>query len=89
MAGAESLAELTERAGLTEVCGELDCPKPWLIDRVLYRGSAFVTLEPLRWQVPGGFVDEQGDPLSDHLPVVVTFEVSLRSDLDVLEELGK
>jgi endonuclease/exonuclease/phosphatase family metal-dependent hydrolase len=62
-------------AGFEDACSHLDCPEPDRIDRVLYRSSAFITLEPQRWRVPEGFTDEEGRPLSDHRPVVVEFSV--------------
>ena len=63
-------------AGFEDACSHLDCPDPDRIDRVLYRSSAFITLEPQRWRVPEGFEDKEGRPLSDHRPVVVEFSVS-------------
>ncbi|MFW5741508.1 MAG: endonuclease/exonuclease/phosphatase family protein [Myxococcota bacterium] len=72
----EPLALLAS-AGFLDACTELDCPQPELIDRVLYRSSSFVVIEPIRWRVPETFVDEQGEPLSDHVPVAVDFVVSV------------
>lgn len=66
-------------AGFRDACAQLDCPSPGIVDRVLYRGSAFVTLEPLRWRIPAGFEDDEGNPLSDHLPVAVDFEVRVEA----------
>ena len=64
-------------AGFVDVCVALDCADPDRVDRVLYRSSAFVTLKPSRWRTPEEFVTEEGQPLSDHRPVAVDFEVSV------------
>lgn len=42
------------------------------IDRVLFRGSSTVALEPVSWELDGRFVDARGRPLSDHAAVAVT-----------------
>lgn len=70
---------LTQRAGLLDACTELSCPQPALVDRILYRSSELVLLQPLRWRVPDEFVDDSGQPLSDHLPVAVDFAVTVKS----------
>jgi len=72
----DTLVRLRLGAGLLDACVELLCREPNRIDRVLYRSSEWVALEPLRWQIPPEFVDEDGAPLSDHLPVAVDFSVS-------------
>lgn len=63
---------LTQGANLIDVCHELRCgiERP---DRVLYRSSQHVQLQPTAWQIPAGFFDGNGEPLSDHEPVAVQF----------------
>jgi endonuclease/exonuclease/phosphatase family metal-dependent hydrolase len=63
--------------GLADACVALGCPEPERIDRVLYRSSAWVELGAVAWWIPEEFVDPDGAPLSDHLPVAVTFDVVL------------
>ncbi|MFW5875543.1 MAG: endonuclease/exonuclease/phosphatase family protein [Myxococcota bacterium] len=73
------LARLMEKTGLRDACRELGCAEPWRIDRVLYRPSAEVELEPTAWYVDREFVDADGEALSDHLAVGVDFDWRLES----------
>ena len=58
---------------------EPDDPACERIDKVLYRSEEAVVLRPLRYDVEGArFVDETGTQLSDHRPVAVQFELTLR-----------
>lgn len=66
----EVLNRLLSQASLRGACREVECRDEG-IDRVLYRSSAAVRLEPLRWQRPDDFVDGDGVDLSDHRPVAV------------------
>ena len=44
------------------------------IDKILFRNSEQILLEPVQYQVPQAlFSDEQGRPLSDHHPVSLSF----------------
>jgi len=67
---------LLEGARLRDVCSELGCREPERIDRVLYRSSRWVEIQPVGWSTPDEFVDEDGNPLSDHLPVAVELAIS-------------
>ena len=51
-----------QQVGFLDACMRLDCPMPESVDRVLYRSSPFVTLEPVRWRIPDGFESEDGEP---------------------------
>jgi hypothetical protein len=52
-----------------------DCER---IDKILYRGSASLLLEPIAYEVPAAlFSDAAGDPLSDHDPVTAVFRYSV------------
>ena len=62
------LQRLLADAGLTDVCRALACGDE-RIDRILIRSSDELELEPLQWWLPHEFVDEDGEPLSDHAPV--------------------
>jgi hypothetical protein len=66
----EPLGIIMEGAGLTDACTAVACGDE-RIDKVMIRGSATLQLEVLEWWIPEGFVDEAGEPLSDHLPVAV------------------
>jgi len=47
------------------------------VDRVLYRPGRGQTLEPLSWSRAGDrFIDENGRPFSDHVPIVVHMRLS-------------
>lgn len=59
-------------AGLTDGCRALECGDE-RIDRVLFRSSDTLTLTPTAWSIPSEFVDGDGNDLSDHEPVLVTF----------------
>jgi hypothetical protein len=61
-------------AGLTDACTALDCPETGLIDKIAFRGDAAVALEATEYDVPDEtFTGDDGDALSDHRPVAVTF----------------
>ena len=64
------LRKLEAEGGLRDACWALDCGET-NIDRVFLRSSDMVTLEPLSWEVPAGFLDGAGEDLSDHEPVAV------------------
>lgn len=76
------LEQLLFSTGLKDSCQELDCPEPYMIDRILYRSGSAVQLEPMSWYIPGNFVNNKEKDLSDHKPVVVEFSVTVgMSDL--------
>jgi hypothetical protein len=61
-----------ERTGLTDVCDALQCAEPGRIDKFAFRSAAGVELQPLSWSFESEkFVDPEGEPLSDHDPLVV------------------
>jgi hypothetical protein len=52
-----------------------DCER---IDKILYRSSATLLLDPIAYEVPAAlFSDAAGDPLSDHDPVTAVFRFSV------------
>jgi hypothetical protein len=67
------LERLLSTTGLKDACATLECSEPWRVDRVLYRGGTALNLSPSRWRIAREFVDAQGQPLSDHPAVAVTF----------------
>lgn len=70
------LAEL----GLTDACVANGCAETGLIDRIAYRGSDVVELTSTDHDIPRQtFTDAQGEDLSDHLPVAVSFEWAPRA----------
>jgi hypothetical protein len=67
-------ADFLEAAGLTDVCDATDCPDPGRIDKFAFRSGDGVDIEALTHQFLGDeFVDDAGEPLSDHEPLEVTF----------------
>lgn len=68
------LTRFQRAAGLTDACRALRCPDPRRIDRVFYRSSPALTLVPRKWSLDRRFVDERGQPLSDHLAVSVELD---------------
>ncbi len=69
--------KLLLEGGLQDSCAALDCPEPYLLDKVLYKSSPWVHLEPTNWHLPANFINEKGEPLSDHSPVTVDFKISV------------
>jgi endonuclease/exonuclease/phosphatase family metal-dependent hydrolase len=66
------LLERYAAAGLRDACVELDCAEPDHIDRFLFRDGDDLALQVLDWEnLEPEFVDEDGDPLSDHPPLRV------------------
>ena len=55
---------------LTDSCRSLECEHE-IIDRVLFRSNAQITLQPTTWSRPTHFQTNDGEPLSDHDPVAV------------------
>lgn len=70
--------DMLRELGLTDACRALDCPDPERIDRVMYKDGGGVRLRARRWAIDERFVDEDGAPLSDHLPVAVDVAWSVR-----------
>lgn len=65
--------------GLTDACVATECDDMAIIDKIAVRGSDDVELSAESWESPSAeFVDEEGQPLSDHDPVRVV--VSYRVD---------
>ncbi|WP_027328490.1 jacalin-like lectin [Marinimicrobium agarilyticum] len=58
------------------------------VDKILFRSSPAVRLSLAQAQVPAEFVDENGDPLSDHDPVAALFDVSFDNGLSLTETVG-
>jgi endonuclease/exonuclease/phosphatase family metal-dependent hydrolase len=77
------LAQLLAEAELADACATLRCPEPSRVDRVLYRSSTELRLEPKAWRIDRSFVDARGEPLSDHLAVAVSFEWQERAGASV------
>jgi endonuclease/exonuclease/phosphatase family metal-dependent hydrolase len=73
------LQRLLEAAELKDACSEVQCGDP-RVDRVLYRSSRALLLGVKKWRIDRDFVDDQGRPLSDHLPVAVAFDWQHRPD---------
>ena len=63
-----------ERTGLTDVCDAVECEDPSAIDKAAFRSDDGVTFEPLSHDNPTDtFMRGDGEPLSDHPPLAVTF----------------
>lgn len=72
-----ALAALLDGGGLVDACEAVGCPEPNHIDRVLVRGGGAIRLEPLAWRREEQFVDDHGEPLSDHPAISATLRWSL------------
>jgi hypothetical protein len=57
---------LLKRGSLNDACRTLSCAKPHLIDRVMYRSSATISLRVTSLGLDRRFVREDGKDLSDH-----------------------
>jgi hypothetical protein len=66
-----------EATGLTDACDATDCDGPGRIDKVAFRSGEGVDLEATSHAFRTDlFVDEAGEPLSDHDPLEVRFRWS-------------
>ena len=72
----EPLNRLFEGSGLTDVCHALECGSE-RIDRITFRSSEQIILLPTLWETPANFLTPEGEPLSDHDPLVSNFSWSL------------
>jgi hypothetical protein len=70
---AELWSAFLDRTGLTDTCDVVVCDDPGAIDKLAFRSGGGTVLEPTahRFAVED-FLDESGDDLSDHPPLVVT-----------------
>lgn len=85
------LADLRARAasaGLLEACDTLRCGQTSRLDRVLFRGSAVLDLRARYWRLDTSLRDSSGQPLSDHLAVVVGFEWATRGSKALATNAG-
>jgi len=71
------LARLLSGGGLTDSCEALSCGDK-RIDRIMLRSSATLELRPLSWALDDTFVDDAGEPLSDHEAVAVRIGWTVR-----------
>lgn len=63
--------------GLQDVCDLIACPEEG-IDRVYFKNTPLVTLTPTSYSIDAAlFTDEKSKPLSDHLPVVVDWNIKI------------
>jgi len=62
--------------GLRDVCTGIPCPGDPRIERFLVRSGSGVKLEPHAWQIESRFVDDEGEPLSDHPAIALTLHWS-------------
>lgn len=70
-----TFALLLDGAALTDVCTQLGCAEPERIDKFLFRSHGTVTITPTSWSNEDAkFRSDDGEPLSDHDPVAVTFD---------------
>ena len=65
---------LIDEAGMIDVCATLGCPEPGRIDKFAFRSGDTVSLRPISWKFDTDvFVRDDGEPLSDHEPLAVTY----------------
>jgi endonuclease/exonuclease/phosphatase family metal-dependent hydrolase len=82
------LRTLAAGAGLSEACDTLRCGQTWRLDRVLFRGGASLDLRARSWRVDTSLRDGKGQPLSDHLAVVVGFDWATRAVKPAIASAG-
>jgi hypothetical protein len=70
----EKLAEWMDSVGIVDTCMELGCGDIERVDRILYRSSDALTLKASNWRIDEDFFDEDGEALSDHEAIGVTFD---------------
>ncbi|RME53279.1 MAG: hypothetical protein D6795_05620, partial [Deltaproteobacteria bacterium] len=71
------LPPFTEAAGLHDVWLELDGTSEEEVDKIFYRSSDTIQLTPIEYRVESEkFTDSDGEPLSDHFPIMVRFSVT-------------
>ncbi len=63
-----------EATGLTDVCTQLSCEETGSIDKFAYRSSSTVSLDATSIDFPRERFSVDGEDLSDHPPVVATFD---------------
>lgn len=76
-ADATAYARLVSGAGLSDACRALECGEPDRIDRVFFRGGDPLQIAAESWALSTRFFDQEGNPLSDHEPVVVKLRISV------------
>lgn len=68
-----------EQSELRDACDELDCDHPGNIDKFVFRSSESIELSATSWMLESDvFQTADGEPLSDHDPLAVRFEWTLR-----------
>jgi hypothetical protein len=85
---AQTLARFLEALGLRDACRALGCWHDEPIDRVVYRGSARITLAVTRLWHDTRFVDAAGLALSDHPAVGAELTWSRRAPSPLMAHLG-
>lgn len=70
--------QLLENQNMRQTCWEIDCSEPNHIDQIWIRSSDNIDLQIETWTAPNNFVDAQGVDLSDHPPITVNLQWSLR-----------
>jgi endonuclease/exonuclease/phosphatase family metal-dependent hydrolase len=66
--------QFLEETGLADVCDVVGCDEPGRIDKFAYRSGDDVELEARSWNFQVDvFVDDDGEPLSDHDALAVDF----------------
>jgi endonuclease/exonuclease/phosphatase family metal-dependent hydrolase len=61
-----------EAAGFRDACADVDCAEPDRIDHIYVRDGGGVSLAVQAWSVETAFVDDAGEPLSDHDAIAIT-----------------
>lgn len=84
------------RNGSVPNLGEPDiaCPFPnitndcEIVDKIFYRSNKYIQLTPANYNVVKTFVNDQGQQLSDHMPLTVNFSYSLQNDFGMSDLFG-
>ena len=67
----KTMQRFLDRTDLVDACHQTECHHEQ-IDRVLYRSSPALTLTATSWQRDERFMDDEGQPFSDHPAIAVT-----------------
>ena len=70
------LVKIAADTGMETACDSLKCAEPDHIDRIYFRSGDVVKLEAMSWQIEPQFIDDKGEPLSDHPAVSARFSWS-------------
>lgn len=78
----------TQGADALTDCSTYTSPNCEVVDKVLFRGNAHVSLNALKYLVDTSFVDSAGNQLSDHYPVSVNWSYTTSAGFKLSDPWG-